>query len=212
MTAEPVKTTITTVQQVVNAEFGFGPLDAALRAAVLRGDHDQELLLEQAATALHRPPAGSMPRPHEAAGWYAAHGLRVFPLQPGAKRPYPGSHGVTDATTDLDQLVAWLAAAPESNLGIATGDPYDVIDIDGPEGERAFVEMIGDGGAEWLTVRAVCQTPRGLHLWVPAVPGARNGGAEYKISVDYRAKGGYVVVPPSHVGGTMYRWLLPPLL
>jgi hypothetical protein len=186
---------------------GFGPLDAALRAAAVRGDHDQEHLLEQAATAATRPPAG-MPRPHEAAGWYAARGLRVFPLEPGSKRPYPGSHGVTDATCDLGQLAAWLAAAPESNLGIATGEPFDVIDIDGPEGEAAFVEMIGDGGAEWLTVRAVSQTPRGLHLWVPAVPNAINAANSL---IDYRARGGYVVVPPSHVDGTMYRWLLPPL-
>ncbi|MGH9248019.1 MAG: bifunctional DNA primase/polymerase [Acidimicrobiales bacterium] len=190
---------------------GFGPLDAALRAAAVRGDHDQERLLEQAATAAERPPA-AMPAPAQAAHWYATHGLRVFPLQPGAKRPYPGSHGVTDATTDLHRLTVWLTVAPESNLGVATGDPYDVIDIDGPAGEAAFIDMIGHGAAEWLTVRAVSATPRGLHLWVPAVPGARNGGAEYQISFDYRAKGGYVVVPPSHVDGTMYRWLLPPLL
>lgn len=190
----------------------FGPLDACLKAAVIRSDHNQEAVLDLAARELGQPgrditaqDMGSI------ALWYAHRGMRVFPLTPGAKMPLARSHGVNDATTDPAMIARMFPRmmTPERNIGIATGDRYDVIDIDTERGYTAFIDMIQSdpSHAAWLEVVGVSQTPRGLHLWVPAVPGAINDSGH---AIDYRGKGGYVVAPPSHVGGTVYRWLLPP--
>ena len=191
----------------------FTALDAALRAAAIRDDRDQERLLEQAAAALTTPPQPFEATTLQVALWYANRGLPVFPVRPGEKRPFERTRGLHDATTSPDQLTAWFGteSGARSNLGVPTGGLFDVIDLDGPEGAQAFIDMVGtapDAG-NWLTVRGVVQTPRGLHLWVPATGG---GNLAYKSGLDYRGKGGYVVVPPSHVNGTVYRWLLPPTL
>lgn len=190
------------------------PIEAAWLAAADRGDSRQAELLEQALEESDRPPRRNGIRADGAALWYANRGLRVFPLASGEKRP-AGSivpHGVKEATTDLETVAGWPWEAPHAtplNIGIATGGPYDVLDIDGPGGAKLFSEVLGDGA--WLVVRGVSQTPRGWHIWVPADPTARNLGTANS-HVDYRGLGGYVVAPPSHVGGTLYRWLLPPVL
>lgn len=181
------------------------PIEAAWLAAADRGDSRQAELLEQALEESERPPRRHGIQVEKAALWYANRGMRVFPLKPGEKRPAT-NHGVKDATTDFGVLTRW--SWHECNIGIATGEPYDVIDIDGPGGAEAFSEVLGDG--RWLVALGVSQTPRGWHLWVPADPTARNGAGFQHL--DFRGRGGYVVAPPSHVGGTLYRWLLPPVL
>lgn len=184
------------------------PLDAILRAAAIRDDRRLEQAIEQAAKVLEAPPQASTVTPVEAALWYASQGLPVFPLQPGSKIPTPGSRGVNDATLDRDRIVAWFDGT-ERNVGLAAGHRFDVIDIDGPDGAAAFDDLVGDDGAPWLNPRGVVKTPKGFHLYVPAVDGATNGQNNGS-HVDYRARGGYVVAPPSVVDGGQYRWLLPP--
>lgn len=183
------------------------PLDLAYHAAVKRGSNGQAELLEQALEEATNPPRRNGIRMDGAAMWYANRGMRVFPLLAGEKRPLPRTHGVKDATDDPDVVAGWRLDGAEHNLGIATGGPYDVVDIDGRDGAEAFAAMIGDGA--WLIVCGVSQTPRGWHLWVPADPNAQNFSSSVT-HIDYRGQGGYVVAPPSHVGGTIYRWLLPP--
>ena len=131
---------------------------------------------------------------HAAALWYASVGLPVFPLMPGAKRPYPGSRGCLDATTDANQINTWWAAAPASNVAIATGHLLDVIDIDGPDGVVSWAN-ITDGPP----VLGKVSTPRpgGAHLDVAAT-GSGNR-AKMLPGIDYRGAGGYVVAPPSHL-------------
>jgi hypothetical protein len=62
----------------------------------------------------------------------------VFPLQPRQKKPYRGTNGCKDATTDVTIVERWWSERPDSNIGLATGLVFDVIDLDGPEGEAAF--------------------------------------------------------------------------
>lgn len=144
------------------------------------------------------------------ARWYASMGVPVFPLQPGSKRPWPGSHGVKDATTDVAQINAWWRTQPQANIGLAAGVVFDVIDLDGPEAVR-----------QWLNVKPVPQigkvkSPRtaGWHLYVPVTGATNKAGALPKI--DVRGSGGYVVAPPSILdsrdGQTAgrYVWLQPP--
>src|SRR6266545_4022072 len=50
-------------------------------------------------------------------------------------------HGLYDATTDPAQIKAWWQAAPWSNIGLVTGPPSGLlaVDLDGPEGEAAWM-------------------------------------------------------------------------
>lgn len=143
-----------------------------------------------------------------AAMWYAEHGLAVFALQPGTKVPYRGSHGVLDATTNTGRVAQIWAARPLSNIGIATGNVVDVIDIDGPIGVHSWANSM-----HWPEPVGIVSTPRvdGIHLYVPANPYGRNRAGIFP-GIDYRARGGYVVAPPSVLDTAPdrpYRWRRP---
>ena len=47
--------------------------------------------------------------------------MKVFPLQPGSKEPYPGSRGFKDASDDVMTVTKWWEERPDSNIGVATG-------------------------------------------------------------------------------------------
>src|SRR5829696_7467385 len=54
----------------------------------------------------------------QAALWYSAQGLHVFPLQPRLKIPHVGTRGCLDATTDAGTIRGWWKHWPDSNLAI----------------------------------------------------------------------------------------------
>src|SRR4051794_2516959 len=85
----------------------------------------------------------------------------VFPCEPRGKRPL-GSlapHGCHDATRDESQIRAWWAAAPDANVGLATGpDSVDVLDVDA-KGIEAVVEL--EGRLCDLPRTPVAETPGG---------------------------------------------------
>lgn len=142
--------------------------------------------------------------------WYADQGLPVFPLQPGQKVPYKGTHGLTDATCDIATVRRWWADRPHSNIAIATGHVVDVIDIDGPTGVQTWADLLGADPEPFGLLVGKVSTPRpgGHHLYRPAT-GAGNGARDLP-GIDYRGIGGYVVAPPSvNAAGTPYRWSQP---
>jgi hypothetical protein len=47
-------------------------------------------------------------------------------------------HGVKDATCNRARVLAWWTRHPQANIGLATGYRFDVLDVDGPEGEQAI--------------------------------------------------------------------------
>jgi hypothetical protein len=115
-------------------------------------------------------------------------------------------HGVKDATTNRARVMAWWTRHPQANIGLATGHLFDVLDVDGPAGERAIGQLaaahglassgplVRTGGGGWHFYLA----PTGLGNVRPA-------GLEH---VDWRGRGGYVVAPPSrHASGHPYQWL-----
>lgn len=142
----------------------------------------------------------------ESAVWYAQHNIAVFPLQPRSKIPMPGSRGSKDATTNLDQIKAWWEQTPNANIAVATGLHFDVIDVDGPAGFDSIQNLkpIAD-------VLASVHTPRpGRHIYVKARADRKNG-TKLMDGIDIRAKGGYVVAPPSiNQQGHIYTWLITP--
>lgn len=141
-----------------------------------------------------------------AALWYAKQGLLVFPIQPRIKEPYARSHGCLDATSDVEQVAAWWRAAPNSNIGIATGHLVDVIDIDGYRGNVSLLRLLDESPHALDACLGKVFTPRagGRHFYMPAT-GLGNGAA-LALGIDYRGKGGYVLAPPSVTDIGVYRW------
>lgn len=130
---------------------------------------------------------------------YAAAGTPVFPCQPGGKSPIT-AHGFRDATTDPDRIRAWWSLTPLANIAAPTGHPgFDVLDVDvraDGSGWAAFRRARAAGLFEgW--VRAVRTPSGGLHLYFPGTE-QRNGSVRGQ-HLDFRGRGGYVLLPPSLV-------------
>jgi len=142
---------------------------------------------------------------HRQALSYAERGWPVFPCLPGRKAPAT-EHGHLDATTDPAKISAWFSRRPGLNLAIATGAPGpDVLDIDyyGPteNGYAALGELRRAGLLDEIAPSV--QTPNGgLHLYL--LGSDQRCGHLPDRHVDFRARGGYVLTPPSWVGGRPY--------
>jgi hypothetical protein len=120
---------------------------------------------------------------------YARRGWPVFPCLPGQKIPAT-THGYQDATTDEQQITAWFGRGQRWNLAIATGHPGpDVLDID----------QHGQAGNGYLG---------GMHAYFAGSD--QHNGRLPSHHLDFRGTGGYVVAPPSQVGGKPYRLMSRP--
>jgi hypothetical protein len=141
---------------------------------------------------------------------YIGRGWPVFPCRPGRKTPAT-VHGHRDATTDPGQVRAWFGSDPELNLAIATGAPgIDVLDIDqrgeAGNGFPALAQLQSAGLLD--RVIGTVRTPSGgLHLYFTGSQ-QRTGHLPAR-HVDFLAQGGYVLAPPSQLGGTPYQHLTP---
>jgi Bifunctional DNA primase/polymerase, N-terminal len=140
---------------------------------------------------------------------YADRGWPVFPCQPGQKIPAT-RHGYLDATTDQQQITAWFGRHPGWNLAIATGAPGpDVLDVDkhGSRGNgypalmRLQAAGLIDGASTYV------RTPSGgVHIYFRGSD-QRNGHLPSR-HLDFRSAGGYVLVPPSQIGGRPYKLMI----
>lgn len=145
-------------------------------------------------TLADRPP--DMPA---SARVYACWGWPIFPLKPGHKIPMiarrDGGSGLLDATTDIDKIDDWWWRWPHAGIAVATGWMFDVIDLDGPPG---YEWLRAPGHIEALpAVHGKVSTPRGIHLYIEPSGGGNKAGIEP--GVDYRGRGGYVILPPTRL-------------
>ncbi len=146
--------------------------------------------------------------PQTTADWAlacAARGWPVFPCQPGGKEPAT-RHGFHDATTDPDRIRFWWQRLPAANLAVATGHPGpDVLDVDqhGPAGHGfAAVNRLNRAGL-LDPMHAVVATPGGgLHAYFTGSD--QPSGRLPRHHLDFKARGGYVLAPPSQVNGKPY--------
>lgn len=188
----------------------YGPmsdLEWALAQAAARDDQEEVTRLTAQLDALEYARRARLNSPTalgDAALWYAAAGQPVFPCHTHGKAPLT-RHGLNDASTDLAKIRAWWTAAPQANIGLATGHLLDVIDLDTPTGLIRFYEKHIDPG-DSPPVVAIALTPHGRHLFFEANPERRNRAGLYP-GVDVRARGGYVIAPPSRTPDGMYRWV-----
>ncbi|WP_283139737.1 bifunctional DNA primase/polymerase [Rhizohabitans arisaemae] len=142
-----------------------------------------------------------------------ARGRRVFPCQPGGKRPLGrlvpnGFHG---ASADSELVAWWWRQVPHANVAVPTGlGTVDVLDVDVKEtgsGYPAFNRLKQAGLLP--APLAVISTPSGgLHCYYPGT--GQSCGSLPACHLDFKAAGGYVLVPPSTVGGRRYTVLSRP--
>jgi hypothetical protein len=138
---------------------------------------------------------------------YSSHGIPVFPIRPGTKKPLT-RHGVYDATADPDQVWRYWRRWPMASIGVACGPEsgWLVVDVDGPEGEASWAALEREHGPA-PTLTSI--TARGRHLIYAYPPGCELGCSSGLLGprLDSRGAGGYVLVPPSvHPSGQPYRW------
>ncbi len=144
----------------------------------------------------------------EAALQYAGRGWRVFPCKPKDKTPLIKG-GFKAATVVPKQIEAWWEQWPKANVAIATGamSGLAVIDIDGEEGLAYVQRLCSQHGAFPAPIAAV-QTGRGFHLYYDLPPDMHDLRCSSGDGLDVRARGGYVLAPPSiHPSGKAYEWI-----
>ena len=142
------------------------------------------------------------------------HGFSVLPLKmPAAGDARSGKvpackNGVKDATNSPKKFKKLVESLPNFNLGVATGEPSDivVIDIDPRHGgDATFAALKRKLGLLPKTV-TVKTGGSGMHLYFKAPRKAPRSG-KIGEGVDFLADGKYAVVPPSlHGSGRRYLW------
>jgi Bifunctional DNA primase/polymerase, N-terminal len=146
----------------------------------------------------------------DAAVRYARHGWPVFPCKPGSKEPAT-AHGFVDATTDVAQIERFWSRRPDMNVAVATGcEGPDVLDIDVAHGKPGYQSLHTaiQAGLVPPPIVSVATPSGGMHLYYSG--DAQRNGSLPAHGLDFRGDGGYVVAPPSQVGGRSYvfvsRW------
>ena len=167
----------------------------------------------------------------QAALIYALRGINVFPLHStdargicscgepdcGSPGKHPRTaHGFRDATCDVATIRRWWTRNPDANIGVPTGDRgWVIVDADvkngqpGKENWAAFASATK--ATEGVDIEDTCivQTPSGgLHVYYRCAGGGiACSVGQLDEGIDVRAQGGYIVVPPSSIGGVAYRYL-----
>lgn len=139
--------------------------------------------------------------------WYVNRGWPVFPCGPD-KKPLT-THGFKDATLDAAQVKSWHEQTPGALWGIPTGSTKEggaglvVIDIDNhPEKHvNGFPtwDNLRDENSDPIETVTVKTGGGGLQLYFKYPDGhmVRSGTDILGHGIDVRARGGYVIVPPS---------------
>lgn len=138
----------------------------------------------------------------DAALAYAAREYPVFPCKnmPWDKDQHKApltKNGFKDATTDPVQIKRWWTRYPDALIGIPTGavSRFAVLDLDKKNGKDGFLHV-----PDWREISSfIVQTGSGgAHLYF------RDDERLYTVTnalglsgVDIRAKGGYIIAPPS---------------
>ncbi len=134
---------------------------------------------------------------------WAGEGWHVFPLAPGSKIPAKGSHGVSDATTDLETITKWHGACPDANWGINAGKSgLMILDHDQykPGAAEAFEALDFEHGIP--KTFQVATPSGGTHYYFKGSGG--NSVEKLGKGIDTRGHGGYVVLPLSRIDGKPY--------
>ena len=131
----------------------------------------------------------------------AAEGWQVFPLAPGTKTPYAGSHGHLDATDDPAVVSRWARETPEANAGVRPPESVVVLDVDDPVTFESWCAARRLATPDTRTVH----TRRGVHLYYRLPQPVDLRAQLVGVKVDLKSHRGFVLAPGSVVGGHTYR-------
>ncbi len=160
----------------------------------------------------------------DAALAYGRRGWYVFPVfEPvgfwcacgDPKCEHPAKHprtarGLLDATTNETQIRKWWQRWPNANIGIACGPSgLIVLDVDPRhDGDESLRRLVADYG-ELDTLVALSGSGEHHYFQDSIATASRSNVFATHPGIDVRAKGGYVIAPPSkHVSGRSYEWEL----
>lgn len=130
--------------------------------------------------------------------------------------PTPARHPVslawqTQATTDREQVLRWLAADPEANFVTATGRAHDVLDVPASAGYAALTRLAAEGVAvgpvavadpdRMLFFTATRGTPDDEDEWWPCELDCRPETMDEHPGLRWHCRASYVLLPPSRVPG-----------
>ena len=136
---------------------------------------------------------------------YARHGWPVFPCRPGRKEPAT-PHGFKDATTDPGRITGWWPATRTERRHRHRRTRARRPRRRRPARPAADTPPSAGSSAPGCSKAPApsSRTPSGgLHAYY-AGTGQRSGQLPGH-HLDFKAAGGYVLAPPSHVGGKPYR-------
>jgi len=135
---------------------------------------------------------------------YVSWGWPVFPLKPNMKEPAT-LQGFKNATTNPDRIARWWDRHPTCNIGLPTGQAFDVFDIDVDKGGvPSFLKLL-DAQRIPKTHGIVVTASGGMHFYL--LPTGKGNRVKFAYpGLDYRGKGGYVCAPPSTLGDRRRSW------
>jgi len=133
-----------------------------------------------------------------AAKKYLAQGFSPIPSE--GKKPLVKWEEWQKRRPTEKEIDLWWETWPTANVGVITGSisGITVIDIDGEKGN----ESLRSFGIALPPTRIV-QTPHGWHMWYQYDPSYPTKAGVLP-GVDIRNEGGFIVAPPSSIGGAEY--------
>lgn len=141
---------------------------------------------------------------------------RIFPCAPNRKTPAI-KNWRNAATTDTEQIKRWWSENPASNIGCPTDAREHFAldsDVDAAKGKNGLETVRQfEANNDPFPKTTTCRTPRGgEHRHFCGGEGFARTCTDIHPGVDVRADGGYVLLPPSIVGGKRYEWIYPPVI
>lgn len=135
-------------------------------------------------------------------------GWNVFPVGKDKKPLFSWKHLQNEKVTE-DMIDEWWKKYPDANIGCVTGiiSNLAVIDIDTEEGKKEIQQYL-PSEAKF----PISQTPKGgNHLFFSCKDIRLTNNTRVIKGCDFRANGGYVLLPPSTNGnGKSYKWQIRP--
>ena len=121
-----------------------------------------------------------------------------------------------DRLPDLEEIDQWWTKYPDANIGLVTGKISGVVVFDCDSKEA--LDYVQNKGLP-TTVAVQSSKPYKQHFYFkyPEIQDGEikslNGRYYYKLDLDVKANGGFVVLPPSihETTGTRYRWVNLPI-
>jgi hypothetical protein len=109
---------------------------------------------------------------------------------------------VKNASNDCEIIASWWQQAPTANIGLAIPKGVFVVDLDGEQAYRDWVNMCGRHGEPPPTLTVI--TGRDKHLYFRSSVEV-NSASRLGPGINTRGPGGYTIAPPSvHPSGAVY--------